>query len=254
MNVLERPNRGLLLDIVAFAVNLACLFLLSGPLEQVVRRAAADEQAAMTILFAISVALFVLAPAGATLKRWHFHRRREAGAAALDIPSGCLFNPIMYFCLVAVIFATVNAFVLQRVYGNREPPGTVFVSSILLGIVLIITHTVLVYRFFSPPRHPPRSPLLRSPTAELAGDACLFANMLVFQLIWNLLTFAGIGRPSGIAEALGRLAVFAFLALLLYFPPRMFYYAEEGRGARAWLSMLVANSPVIARLVAGSGA
>ena len=86
------------------------------------------------------------------------------------------------------------------------------------------------------------------------GDACLFANMLLFQLIWNLVSFAGLGAPSGVVDAVARLLILCFLALLLYFPPRMFYLIEDAGKARTWVMILVANAPVMARLLFGSSA
>jgi hypothetical protein len=71
--------------------------------------------------------------------------------------------------------------------------------------------------------------------------------MLLFQLIWNLLSLAGVGPPSGVGDAVARLLVLVFLALLLYFPPRMFYLAEDAGRGRTWLMILLANAPVIAR-------
>jgi hypothetical protein len=248
-------NRGLLLDLVVFAVNVAGMALLVGRFQDVMRRAAADDPDAMLVLFGCAVALFVLAPLGATLKRWHYHQwggTAHAGGVP-DHLGGCLFNPILYFCLAAVIFATVNAFVMQQVYGRREPSGAVFVTSILLGLALIIAHTVLVYRYFSPPKRPPRSAFMRGQTSAILGDACLFANMLLFQVIWNTLSFAGVGRPAGVVDAVARLGLFCFLALLLYFPPRMFYLADDIRLPRTWLTMLLANAPVILRLLVGGG-
>jgi hypothetical protein len=220
----------------------------------VVRRANADDRGAMFILFGCSVALFLLAPVGATLKRWHYHQRRRDGAAAgfEQGPGGCLFSPIFYFSLAAVIFAAVNAFIMQQVYGRREPDGTVFVTSIFVGIGLIILHTVLVYRYFSPPQRPPRSAFLRGRASSIIGDACLFVNMLLFQVIWNAFSFAGLGPPGDVVEAVGRLAVLCFLALLLYFPPRMFYLAEDIGRPRTWVMILVANSPVITRMLFGT--
>jgi hypothetical protein len=45
-----------------------------------------------------------------------------------------------------------------------------------------------------------------------------------------------------------------FIALLVYFPPRMFYLAEDVDRPRTWLTMLLANSPVILRVLFGIGA
>jgi len=229
--------------------------LLEDSFHDVLRQASADDPAAMAMLFGCSVALMVLAPAGAILKRWHYHQRM--GGRPTDVTEGalgCLFSPIFYFCLIVVIWATVNAFIMQRLFGNREPDGTVFVSSIFIGIALIITHTVLVYRYFSPPQKPPNSAFLRSPASETIGDACFFANMLLFQLIWNLLSFAGLAGPSGVVDFVARLLMFCFLALLLYFPPRIFYLAEDAHRPRTWLMIFLANAPVLWRLLFGSAA
>lgn len=246
-------HRGLLLDIVVFLVNLLGMRILVGYFMDLIRAANADDPGAMSVLFGFCIALMVLAPAGATLKRWSYHRRLAGRQNAFDADAlaGCLFNPIFYFCLVAVIFAAVNAFLMQRLFGRSEPNGTVFVSSIFIGIALIIVHTWLVYRYFSPPSRPP-SAFLRSHAAEVVGDVCLFTNMLIFQAPWNALSFAGLGAPSGPVEAVMRLLLFCFLALLLYFPPRMFYLAEDIGKRRTWLTILLANSPVIWRLVLGS--
>ena len=252
--LLDRSNRGLLLDLVVLGGNLLGVALLDGFFRGVLRQAAANDPGAMSILFGCAVALFVLAPLGASLKRWHYHRRLD-GRKVADVSErlgGCLFNPIFYFCLTAVVFAAVNAFIMQRVFGNRDPGGAVFVSSIFVGLGLMVLHTFLVYRFFSPPRSPPRSAFMRGPASEIIGDACLFANMLLFQLIWNLLSFAGLGPPSGAVDIVARLLVLCFVALLLYFPPRMFYLVEDAGRARTWLMILLANAPVIARLLLGS--
>jgi hypothetical protein len=191
---------------------------------------------------------------GATLKRWHYHQRL-GGRKAVDPLAGlagCLFNPIFYFCLTAVVLAAINSFILQNTFGNREPSGAVFVPSIFTGIVLIMVHTWLVYHYFAPPKNPPKSAFLRGSASEMIGDACLFLNMLLFQLIWNLFTFAGLGSPSGVVDALMRLVMLVFLGLLLYFPPRMFYLIEDIGKPRTWLMILLANAPVIARILGGS--
>jgi hypothetical protein len=110
----------------------------------------------------------------------------------------------------------------------------------------------LIYRYFSPPKHVPKSKFLRSPQSEALGDICLFLNMLLFQLAWNLLTFAPLGAPESVPEFAGRLFFLSFIALLIYFPPRMFYLAEDIGRTRTWLTMLLANSPVILRVLFGT--
>ena len=166
--------------------------------------------------------------------------------------SGCLFNPIFYFCLTAIIFATVNAFILERVYGRKEPNGDVFVTSIFLGIALMILHTVLVYRYFSPPKKAPKSAFLRGRASAFLGDAFLFVNMVLFQLLWNLLALLKVPHPTGLTDFVLRFLFLLFLALLLYFPPRMFYLADDIGKRRTWLMILLANSPILARVLIGT--
>lgn len=245
-------NRGLLLDLFVFLLNLTAMFALSQLFVATMRRASAGDKTAGIVLFSMAVALFLLAPVGATLKRWHFHQRRP-DAKEIDHMGGCLFNPIFYFCLTAVIFAAVNAFILQTVYGKKEPDGGVFVSSIFIGLAMMILHTFLVYRYFSAPKAPPKSSFMRSRASAFIGDACLFANMVLFQLIWNLLSMVEAPPPAGVFDFVFRFLILCFLALLLYFPPRMFYLAEDIGKRRTWLMILLANSPILARFMFGMG-
>lgn len=243
-------NRGFLLDVFVLLLNVSAMSFLTRLFVDTVRRAS-DDSPAQTVLFAMAVALFVLAPLGATLKRWHHHQAIEKDALP-DPMSSCLFNPIFYFCLTALIFSTVDAFILQKVYGRNEPNGDVFVGSVFGGLGLMIVHTVLVYRYFTPPKAPPRLAVLRSRASAFVGDVCLFANMVLFQLVWNLLTFVEAPHPSGVFDFVARLALLSFLALLLYFPPRMFYLADDIRKKRTWIMILLANAPVMLKFLVGS--
>jgi hypothetical protein len=92
---------------------------------------------------------------------------------------------------------------------------------------------------------------MRAPRSEILGDVCIFLNMLFFQLIWNMLSLADLPRPSDVTEFIGRFFVLCFLALLIYFPPRVFYLADDIHKRRTWLMMLFANSPIIIRVLFG---
>jgi hypothetical protein len=249
-------NRGLFLDILVFLLNLWLMPQIVSSFSAMMGRAAEDDSASMNAIFIIALALFVLAPVGATLKRWrhHEHMRGSKSPGQPDPLASCWFNPIFYFCLTAIIFSTISAFALEKTYGRQEPNAGVFVTSLFLGIGLMITHTVLVYRYFSPPKSAPRNTFLLSRNAEIIGDACLFANMFIFQLIWNSLTSFKPPPPTGAIDIVFRFAILLFVALLLYFPPRMFYLADDIGKRRTWVSILVANLPLIIRLLIGSGA
>lgn len=75
--------------------------------------------------------------------------------------------------------------------------------------------------------------------------------MILFQVVWNLMTSANLSRVDSFSGLAGRLFLITFLALLVYFPPRIFYLAEDINRPRTWLTMLLANLPVIVRMVFG---
>ena len=243
-------NRGLLLDIFVFLVNLLLMRFLAGIFVNLIKGASNDQPAAQFVIFAMLVGMFVLPPAGATLKRYHFQRRVSDSDAGVAF--GCFFNPIFYFCLMAVIFSAINAFLMEYIFGREDPGGAFFASSMFIGLALMVTHTYLVYRYFSKPKGEPKFAFLKDPRAELLGDLCVWVNMILFQLFWNLLSFEEFSRPGSVGEAIGRLGLLIFLALLVYFPPRIFYLAEDIRRPVAWLTILLANSPIIVRLLVGT--
>lgn len=255
-NLFAKSNRGLLLDIFVFVLNVSLMRLLTRLVMDLLSEVSIDEPIAQLALGFTFFAMWILPPAGAVLKRWHFHQRRKARDMTLESEetklSGCLFNPIFYFCLNLVITSAGIASLGEFVFGRRLDSGAIFVPMIFAGLILTIVQTFLIYRYFSPPKKPP-SKFLRSPQSEMLGDVCIFLNMILFQVFWNMLTFHGLGHPSGPVEFIGRLFILIFLALLIYFPPRIFYLAEDINRPRTWVTMLLANSPVIFRVLIGTG-
>ncbi len=248
-------NRGLLLDIVVFFLNLFLMRELSARFFGLVKSSAAGESSATLIIFLFFLSLLFLAPAGAILKRWRFHQRRKLEGkkdVEPDVMGGCLFNPIFYFCLSVVVFSVTNAFVLEFFSKGSEPDGTLFVSLILGGFLMIIVTTFFVYRYFSPPKHEPRWSFLKTQNAETLGDICIFLNMIFFQILWNGLMSAPTEGVGSISEFAARLFFLLFAALLVYFPPRIFYLYEDIGKRRTWITILLANAPLIYRVMIGS--
>lgn len=255
--LLAKSNRGLLLDIVVFVANVFLMHLLTRLFLDFVHQASAgDEIAQFTLAFGC-LGMWILPAAGAVMKRWHFHRRLQSQGKAVETSetrlTGCLFNPLFYFCLNLVITSAILTAFGQLLFGDALlKSGAIFVPLVILGFILTVIQTFLIYQYFWPPKNPPKSPFLRSGRSETLGDLCLFLNMILFQIVWNTLTFAGLGAPSGFLEFAGRLFFLCFIALLIYFPPRMFYLAEDINRPRTWLTMLLANSPVILRVLFGA--
>jgi len=257
-NLLAKENRGLLLDVFVFVLNVFLMRLLTGQVINLFNQVSPETPLGQLLLGITFAAMWILPAAGAVLKRWHFHQRLKAQGKTVESEetalSGCLFNPLFYFCLNLVITAAVVASLGTFVFGKRGmDTAAVFVPLILLGLVLTIVQTYLIYSYFSPPKKPPQWEFLCSPQSETLGDVCLFLNMILFQVFWNMLGFADLGHPSSLLEFSGRLFFLCFIALLIYFPPRMFYLVEDINRRRTWITMLLANSPVIVRVLIGTG-
>jgi hypothetical protein len=252
----SESNRGLLLDLVVFVANLFLMQWLAELFLELFKQVSAEEPLAQLALALTALGMWILPPAGAVLKRWHFHQRRKEDADIFvgdeGSVAGCLFSPIFYFCLNLVLLSAILTGLGQFLFGRALLENeTLFVSLIFLGLFLTIFQTYLIYRYFSRPQKPPKYEFLRRHESEILGDICIFVNMILFQIAWNLLTFAGLGPPSGVAEFLGRLFFLSFIALLIYFPPRLLYLAEDLHPRSTWLTMLLANSPVIVRVLFG---
>lgn len=257
-DLFAKTNRGLLLDVFVFVLNVFLMRLLTKQFIDLFSHVSAEEPTAKFLLGLTFLAMWILPALGAVLKRWHFHQRLEWEGKSAESEgtglAGCFFNPLFYFCLNLVITAAVVTSLGEFVFGRRLlDTGAVFIPLIIAGLILTIVQTFLIYSYFSPPKKPPQSKFLLSPQSETLGDICLFLNMILFQVFWNMLTFAGLGHPSSLLEFGGRLFFLSFIALLIYFPPRMFYLAEDINRPRTWLVMLLANSPVIIRVLIGTG-
>ena len=105
-------NRGLLLDLVVFVLNVFLMQRLTRYALELFRYADEGEPFAQFTLLLACIAMWALPAAGAVLKRWHFHRRLQARGKAFDLDSkatGCLFNPLFYFCLNLVLVSAIIA-------------------------------------------------------------------------------------------------------------------------------------------------
>jgi hypothetical protein len=243
-------NRGILLDGLVFLVNLILLTVLSHLLRGLFSQSHEDPFAKAEVIL-YCAGLTFLQPAGALLKRRRAHRR----IPELEAPApGCLFHPILYF-LSKLIFLIAGAGNLaELVYGDRANGSTDFFglppwlfTTLFLGVpALAAANTAAVYFYFHAPKRAPLFSFLESPRAETLGDVCLFLNMIGHQMFWILLME---DLPKDYGTIVSRLSTFFFAAVFVYFPPRLLYLAEDGRRPLTWLTMLLANSPILIRIL-----
>jgi len=87
----------------------------------------------------------------------------------------------------------------------------------------------------------------------------MLLNVICFQILWSSYTASPffsrwvtgtpLGKPGSFTDLLGRLILIGAVALLVYFPPRIFYLVEDKHLKLTLLTMLLANLPLIVRLV-----
>jgi hypothetical protein len=260
-NILARTNRGMLFDILIFAANIFLFRVLAKSFLDIVNDASAGDALAQLGLMGSALGVWLLPGTGAVLKRWHFHERVKAEGKSIAahrtvLLSGCLFNPLFYFVLNLLITAVVITFILGLLKPSRENEEGVFVASCFLGVGFAAFQTYLVYHYFSTPKRAPKVEFLRDdPRSEVLGDLCILLNMILFQIVWNVLPIILPPRPANVsvfAEIMFRLVVFGLATMLIYFPPRIFYLREDINRPRAWLTIGLANLPLITRLLLGA--
>ena len=276
-SVLAETNRGLLLDIVVFVTNLGLMGLMTNYFIEVIRRAGENERSAQLILLVCSLLMFVLPAAGAILKRWHFHQRQRVKAEqgqtlppqqGRKIPTwlfdpintkssvaagcsnlGCLFSWMFYFVLSIFLSAVMMSLLQSLIYGRRPMSQGLFVPLVFVSFAFCVFQTALVYRYFVPPKKSVR-PFLRGEKSEQIGDLCIFINMMLFQVFWNIaIREFPTMEATSFSNFAGNLFFLTFIALLIYFPPRIFYLAEDFNRPATWITMLLANAPTIVRVV-----
>lgn len=258
--IFEPRNRGILLDVVVFLINLVLMSIITKLSLNLVREAEQDRLATIAIgLFFAGV--FFLQPWGPILKRWSFHQRLKFDT---NSSAGCLLFWFMWFYIIMMLLLSGTATIILTgvFFEPGSPESEIGPLLILGGFVLSIVNVVFIYRFFLPPKKKPRWKFLTTPQAALLGDVLMFLNVICLQILWNGLTASTsfwehltstpLGKAGSFTDILGRFIVISFLALLVYFPARIFYLVEDKNRKITWLTMLLANLPLILRAVFAS--
>jgi len=240
--IFEAKNRALLLDVIIFFVNLILMTVLARLFASVTEDAKTNvESKSEMIVFFLGICL--LSPLGAILKRRGAHERNpELSADAV----GCLWLPYFLSQLMFWIFAGVMyAEVLEQISGDSSASTRLFLP-LFIGVPLAAAFNTLVFFFyFLKPKHEPVFKFLQRPQAESLGDTLLFVNLIGYQVLWLHLMSELVKDHKGLFD---RLFTFAFTAVFIYLPPRLFYLVENRERPRVWWMMLLSNSPIILRL------
>jgi protein-S-isoprenylcysteine O-methyltransferase Ste14 len=261
-NLIAPENRGILFDIIIFLINLTLMGFLAPFFTNVARQAYQGVIPMQLLVFFFFIILFLLQPFGANFKRWQFHQRRRAGRRRKkssdayvftfqdSILLAILFNPLLYFAILLFTTMVIISFSNELIIGKKvSDDDSLFIMFVLLGFLISVVHSMVVYYYFTSPTKEPKNKIWYSQPSGLIGDVLLFVNILIFQILWNI-----VGQiPSQSMNTLGDYMVRAFfligMALLVYFPSRIFYSAEDIRKPLAWFTILLANSPIIIRFL-----
>src|SRR5258708_35211062 len=116
-SIIHLRNRGILLDVIVFLVNLVLITILSRLLANLIHEANQDR-AAQTAMVLFCLGLVFLQPLGAILKRRRTHLLRPD----LDhVPLGCLFLPACFLAqMIFLIAAAGNIVELVLGKGRNE--------------------------------------------------------------------------------------------------------------------------------------
>src|SRR5688572_30056764 len=119
--LLAPRNRGILLDIVVFAVNLILMGLLTRLSKALIDEAETDILAKATIGVYFA-GLFFLQPLGPVLKRWSFHQQHKFESAS---GAGCLLLGLMFFYLIMMLLISSTAtIILSEVFFEPGSTGS----------------------------------------------------------------------------------------------------------------------------------
>lgn len=261
-NIFLPANRGMLIDLVIFVINLLFMGFLTNLFLETGRSAYNGVRIAQISVLIFFLALFIIQPLGANFKRWHFHQRRRAGRKrkrssdayvftfADSIFFAILFNPLLFFAIMTftsmIVISLTNELIIGENIGDDD---SIFIVFILIGFLISVVHSLTVYRYFTSPTKEPRKKYWYNSMSGNYGDILIFFNILFFQILWNI-----VGQiPSQSITSIGDYTTRAFfligMSLLIYFPTRIFYSAEDIKKPLAWLTMLLAISPVILRFL-----
>jgi hypothetical protein len=249
-DILQPRNRGLLMDLVMFFIQILLFYILARQFRSVALKATAGELISKTSMALYCLALVTLSPVAAILKRRPTRLRDpNFDDKVSSLPGGLKKIATIFYFLSQFLFSIAACMLSVEILedlSDRSYTDILFLPLFFLIPAIAIINTLVFVFYFRPIKHKAVISFLASPGSEFFGDALLFLNMILFQVFWGYLMTDLTHDYSGLAS---RVFMFAFTALIIYFPPRLLFLAEHAEDKRSWLFMLLANLPIILRLI-----
>ncbi|PWT92799.1 MAG: hypothetical protein C5B55_05645 [Blastocatellia bacterium] len=255
----SKRNRGLLLDVFVFVFQLLLLRLLTKLSIGFFQQAEHDAFPKLVIAFFL-LGLFLLQSLGPMLKRWSFHQRFPDFERNMGGLTSLLLSFYRFFYIGAMAIMLFLAYVYFAEAIKLEYSDAIEKAIVAAALVLPIASAVAVFRFFHKPSDRfGKFTLLESPLAETLGDLCMLLNIIGFQILfsvyvssphfWNALHKTTRLASNNLDSLSARLYIAFIASLLAYFPPRIFYLVVDQHRLITWLTMLLANLPLIYAIV-----
>lgn len=257
--ILAHRNRGLLLDLTVFVVQLMLLRVLA-KLALSFAHQAEEDTLAKILVGLFLVGLFFLQPLGPILKRWSFHQHYRSFDPDESELTDVLLNiyRLIYILVMGIIFYLAYSYFIAAFpdFLSERAERLVVAGAMIMSVV----NGIVIFRYFRAPKKAPRWKFLTLPQAEVLGDLCMLLNLICFQIFWSVYssspqfwnTLHKITRQESgqfLNGVSGRLYVTILAALLLYFPPRIFYLVVDQHRKSTWLTILLANLPLMLAVV-----
>lgn len=251
--VVSGRNKGIILDVVVFILNLALMSDVSGRLNDFigVGRDRPNDARAMGIMAGFCALACVLPATGAFLKYVsgsqkhtpHFYRKTWAKQFFSMMTIILIFQ---FLSQAVFLFAGYNyeGRLLAQLPDSGSLGVLLKIMLPILAIFILINPIVVRLNFVKNRRHY-LSGFARD-GVEFIGDAVLFLNMILFQIFWGIFMADLTQDWGGLLE---RVLALAITSLLLYLPPRLIYLADDGHRSIVWVTMILANLPIIIRII-----
>ena len=257
--VIAPRNRGILLDAVVFLSQLALMRILVRLLGDLIHEAREDATAKVeAALFCLG--LCFLQPIGVLLKRRRVSQRH---ADEEYVYSKSVNNFGCYYLIAQLILMDAGISFILEVFGKRHSYliDSVWLGQMLVALSLAFVNLRIIRLYLTPPGRKPLLKFFGSPQSEMLGDLCLFLNMILWQMFWGFLMsfretsitdeliWAPLFIPAKGYPILQQLGALGLAFFIFYIPPRSIYLFEDRRRKITWLMMLLANTPVILRIL-----